>query len=420
MSGIRKITVLFLLAAALPLAAQGGDLSDFYYSYSNFADNSLFSDPNTGRTIFPTLLIPVGGMYEGMGTAYTAVAKKASFMEANPAGSSVLENTELTLQHNNWIADTSVEGVIYTMRFQDLGIGLGGKFLYLPFTAYNEWGERDARGYFSEMVGTANISYNFFSSYYFYGLAVGANMKFAYRNVPDSLYQDQGVGSQSILTAMTDVGMLTRFNFLKFYPSRNRNFSLGAAVKNIGLPSEGEPLPSTLTGGISYSPYRPVLLAFDLNMPFAVNLPPDKWENMYMAAGTEVQVTDFFSIHSGFTHRGANPRITVGSGISIDTMNIIVNYTLDMTTQLSRPDRFSIEANLNLGDRGRSEKRRQVDELYVSGLEAYSEGKLVRAIGYWEAALELDPTFQPAAKNIEVAERALNLRERMEEMNQVE
>ncbi len=420
MKGIRKFTVLFLLVAALPSAAQGGDLSDFYYSYSNFADNSLFSDPNTGRTIFPTLLIPIGGMYEGMGTAYTAVAKKASFMEANPAGSSVLENTELTLQHNNWIADTSVEGVIYTMRFQDLGIGLGGKFLYLPFTAYNEWGERDARGYFSEMVGTANISYNFLSSYYFYGLAVGANMKFAYRNVPESLYQDQDVGSQSILTAMTDVGMLTRFNFLKFYPSRERNFSVGAAVKNIGFPSEGEPLPSTFTGGFSYSPYRPILIAFDLNMPFALNLPADEWEKMYMAAGTEVQVTDFFSIHSGFTHRGANPRFTVGSGISIDTMNIIVNYTLDMTTQLSRPDRFSIEANLNLGDRGRSDKRRRVDELYISGLEAYSKGKLVRAIAYWEAALEIAPTFQPAAKNIEVAERSLELRERMEEMNQVE
>jgi tetratricopeptide (TPR) repeat protein len=91
-----------------------------------------------------------------------------------------------------------------------------------------------------------------------------------------------------------------------------------------------------------------------------------------------------------------------------------------MTTQLTRPDRFSIEANLNLGDRGRSEKRRRVDELYVAGLEAYAEGNLVRAIAYWESALEIDPTFQPAAKNIDVAERAIELREKMEELNRVD
>ena len=48
-----------------------------------------------------------------MGTAFTAVADDSSFLEANPSASSLLETTELSVTHNNWIADTSVEGVIY-------------------------------------------------------------------------------------------------------------------------------------------------------------------------------------------------------------------------------------------------------------------------------------------------------------------
>ena len=56
-----------------------------------------------------------------------------------------------------------------------------------------------------------NVSYNFFPSYYFSGLSVGANVKVAYRSIPDAIYLNQ-----SVFAAMLDVGMLTRFDFLKF------------------------------------------------------------------------------------------------------------------------------------------------------------------------------------------------------------
>ena len=84
-----------------------------------------------------------------MGTAYTAVSSDSGFLESNPAGSSLLDYTELTLNHNNWIADTNIEGVVYTTRFDNLGIGIGGKFLYVPFIEYNRWGEEESSGYYS-------------------------------------------------------------------------------------------------------------------------------------------------------------------------------------------------------------------------------------------------------------------------------
>jgi hypothetical protein len=41
-------------------------------------------------------------------------------------------------------------------------------------------------------------------------------------------------------------------------------------------------------------------------------------------------------------------------------------------------------------------------------------------VAYWESALEIDPTFQPASRNIEVAERAMKLQQTMEDLEKVE
>ena len=210
-----KPLVLVILLAIVSSFALAEDFSDVYGQSSSFTD--LFADPNTGGTAFPILMVPSGGKYEGMGTAFTAVAFDSGFLESNPSASSVLDYTELSFLHHNWIADTRLEGVIYTMRFNDLGIGFGGKFLYVPFTGYDEWGESTGGGYYSESIATANVSYNFLSSYSFFGLAVGANLKIAYRSVPQVDYPDQ-----STAIGMVDLGALTRFNFLKFYTSRSK------------------------------------------------------------------------------------------------------------------------------------------------------------------------------------------------------
>ena len=111
---------------------------DIYAGWTDLLGS--FADTNTGLRSFPTLLIPMGGLAEGMGTAYTAVSRDAGYIEYNPAGSSLLPTSELALYHHSWIADSNIEGVVYTIRFDDLGIGFGGKFLYVPFTAYNDWG----------------------------------------------------------------------------------------------------------------------------------------------------------------------------------------------------------------------------------------------------------------------------------------
>ena len=120
-----------------------------------------------------------------MGTAFTAMAIDSGFIESNPAGSSRLYRDELSLHHHSWIADSNLEGIVYGARINDFGFGVGGKFLFLPFTGYNEWGERESSGIISESIGIANISYNFFNNYYFSGVALGMNVKGAFRNIPE-------------------------------------------------------------------------------------------------------------------------------------------------------------------------------------------------------------------------------------------
>lgn len=408
---MKRLGILITVLFALTLAA-AADSADLYYDLSGAF--SWFADPNTGLTVFPTLLIPMGGKYEGMGTAYTAVSLDSGFIEANPSASSSLQMSELSFIHHSWIADSNLEGVIYTVRYNDLGIGVGGKFLYVPFTEYNDWGARESGGYISETIATLNVSYNFFSSYYFYGLAVGANMKAAYRNVPAAFYPDQ-----SVLTGMIDVGLLTRLNFLKLFISRTKNFSVGAVIKNLGLPALSEPLPTVATFGIAYSPIRPLTWAFDFNLPISFDPQSAPAESWYVATGLNVAVTGFLAIQSGFQLKGDNPRVSVGSTLDLQKVSFILNYNLDLSGRLNPLDKFSIEAKLNLGDSGRLAQRNRVDELYLNGLEAYAQGKLEEAIRFWQQALEIDPGFLPARENIGTAQKALELQKRMEESLQV-
>jgi hypothetical protein len=259
-------------------------------------------------------------------------------------------------------------------------------------------------------VAILNLSYNFFSSYNFYGLAVGANLKAAYRNVPAAIYPDQ-----SVLTGLLDVGLLTRFNFLKGYISRTKNFSVGLVMKNLGLPALSEPVPTTATLGIAYSPFRPFTWALDFNLPISFipdEAPAERW---YLATGINLTVASFLQLQSGFQLKGDNPRVSVGSTIDLQKVSFVLNYNLDLSGRLNPLDKFSIEAKLNLGDRGRLAERGRLDELYLNGLEAYAQGRLAEAIVFWQQALEIDPGFAPARENIDTAQNALKLQQELEQ-----
>ncbi len=407
---IAPLILALALFSGVKVAAQIGP--DLYLTLSSF----FSPDPNAGLTSFPSLLIPMGGLAEGMGMAYTAVAKDSSYFEANPAASSGLADTELAIFHNNWIADTRIEGAVYTIRHKALGFGAGGKWLYLPFTAYDDFGAREGAGYYSEAIAAFNVSYNFLSGYYFNGLALGATGKIAYRAVPAAIAEAAG---NSALAVMLDAGALTRFNFLKFYHSREKNFSIGLALKNLGPPALGDPLPTTASLGLAYSPFRPLTFSLDVSKP--INLvDPEKSGQFIFGTGFEIRVADFFGLHGGFLLKGGNPRLSIGSSFDIELVKIVVNYTLDLTTQFTPLNRLSIQAAFSLGDLGRAELAKKVDNLYLTGLEAYAAGDVAAAVAAWTEALKLDPGFDPARESLRAAKASLELLKRIEEQQKLQ
>ncbi|MDR0401981.1 MAG: UPF0164 family protein [Treponema sp.] len=382
-------------------------------------------DDNAGLTAFPVLNVPMGGRAEGMATAFTAIADDLSFIEWNPAGSAMLEYTELGFFHNNWIADTRVEGVVFASRFRDLGYAAGVKWLYTPFSEYNMFGERVSKGYYSEAVATLNVSYNFFSNYYFSGLSVGANLKGAFRFVPDySDADDQGKegqlisGSgleQSAVMAMMDIGVLTRFNFLKLYHARERNASAALVIRNLGPAAGGDALPTALTASLAYKPLRPLALDFDFTVPLNL-VDISLSEKPYWALGMNINVTNFLSMRAGLLGKVGGYRVTMGSAVNFGKIALDVNYSLDLLTQFTPLNRVSVAVRFNFGDQGRKALSEKVDALYLEGLDAYAEGRYDFAVERWREVLELNPKFAPAQEGINLVENSRSLDDRIREM----
>jgi hypothetical protein len=397
------ITILFLYSASTSFA---DSFSEYYSQVTGYFGES--GSRNTGLTALPILSIPAGGEYEAMGTAYTAVSRGTGFFDANPAGSSYLDYTELSIQHANLIADANMESIAYTTRFNNLGLGASGKFLHVPFTEYNRYGEQVATIRYLEMVGALNVSYRFLHGFYFSGVSVGTNLKFGYRHIPEVIAPEQ-----SALGVMADIGILTRFNFLKFYSARERNASVGLSVRNLGPPVLDDPLPTSVVGGVAYSPMRPLLVSFDLIVPVQP-FSDAPAEALGYAGGTAVQVTEFFSVRSGLLIKGGNPRFSLGGAVDFETVRISANYTLDMTTRLNAVDRFSLEASFPLGDRGRGGREQLAEEYYLDALVAFANGDLERAAALSRNALELNPRFEPARETLKTVVTSLQLQEELE------
>jgi hypothetical protein len=328
--------------------------------------------------------------------------------------------------HNNWIADTKVEAIVFSSRFHDLGYGASAKWLYTPFSEYNLYGDRVSKGDYSEGVATLNISYNFLAGYYFSGISLGVNLKGAFRLMPDYTDTDDqgnndgtiisGSGlSQSTVMAMADIGLLSRFNLFKFYIAREKNTSLALVVRNLGPPAQDEPLPTSVTAALAYKPIRPITLAFDFTYPLHMqNIALS--EKPYWAAGMSVGITDFLSMRAGILGRNGGYRVTIGSAVELGKIVLDLNYSLDLLTQFTPMNRISLGVRMNFGDQGREETAGKVDLLYLAGLEAYSGGNTAEARTYWEQALDLNPRFDPAREGLTLIENSAALDTRIDEI----
>lgn len=434
MKKICKICSFILLTAVIiPVKLFSLEYVDVF---SSLADSfSGFVDKNAGTTVFPSLNIPSGGREESLGAAFTALADDIGFFDYNPAASCVLENTELALFHNSWISDSNVETLAFSQRKDDFGYGAKLKCFYVPFTEYNDFGDRVASNYYSETTGTLNVSYNFFHGYYFKGLAVGANLKAAWRSIPD--YTDKISGeiiknsglAQSGAAIMCDAGVLLRFNVAKFFNDRNPNLKIGLSVQNAGIAITGfgtskgiqidDSLPTQISAGISYRFIKPCAIALDFTQP--INLLDFSKTQMWSAGiGVDVNVTSFVEVMAGFRLKGANPRFSLGTEIKLKKFIIDFNYTFDLTSSLNPVNHFSVAAKINFGDRGRKSVELEAEGYYEDGLKFYARGQMEQAVDCWNKCLKLNPSFTPARNSIKLVDNSKKLFDRVIDIQSLE
>ncbi len=429
---LRKIKILVFIVLCMSLSfTYASDYSDFYESlFGPFYD---LTDPNAGSTVFRSLTIPLGGRSEAMGTAYTAMTDDIAAIAYNPAISAVLPNTEVSVYHNFWIADSAIDTIAFSQRNTNLGFGASLKSFYVPFSEYSIVGERVSSGYYSETTGMINVSYNFLAGYHFKGLSLGTNLKFAYRGIPD--YTDDTTNEiilnsgleQSAIAVMGDIGLLFRFNAGKLYSSREPNLNVGLAVTNLGAAFTSlstdieldDALPTQAAIGVSYKMIRPITLSVDFIQPFNI-LDLSKTEQFAVGFGIEGTITDFFSLQGGFLLKGGNPKISLGSEVDWKSLTFSLSYSLDLTTSLTPVNRISLSAKLNLGDKGRAELQDTVDSLYTQGLNYYVNGEFTQAISVWEEALLLYPLFDPAIDGIKAANDSILLRTTIQQVQSLD
>ncbi|MDR2601843.1 MAG: UPF0164 family protein [Spirochaetaceae bacterium] len=415
------IFAFFFLGAATLFSLDSDFDADGYADFSDYINGLYGIDPNAGGSAFPVLNAPMGGRAEGMAGAFAAVADDVSFIEWNPAGSASLKLTQLAFFHNNWIADAKIEGAVFSSRLGNLGYGIAGKWLWTPFTEYGDFGERLSKGYYSEAAAFINVSYNFFHGYYFDGVSFGVNIKAALRSAPD--YTEDGAlasgsgKSQSATAFLADAGLLTRINLLKFYSSAEKNASFALVIRNYGEDVMGDPLPTALSAGVSYKPFRPFTFSADVTFPLYITnltgLDASLSEKPYVSFGFSSRITSFLSAHLGVMVKAGGGRFTAGSEILAGNIVFCVNYTLDLLTQAQPLNRVTAGVRFDLGDGGRQAKRETIEKMYMEGMLAYSEGRNEEARDIWEEALTIDKTFEPITEALNVLKNFENLEKRI-------
>jgi len=426
-----RIALLLIICFSFPARAL-----DFSGSRSFIEALSASAGYEKRAISFYSLTVPAGGRAETLGCTYTGISDDVSLLDANPAASSVLVQNQIGVFHNTWIAGTSMETIAAAGRYGDFGIGGAFRFFYVPFDEYDASGKRNARSLYSETTALFNISYNILAGYYFKGIAIGTNVKTAWRSMPDtsgSVVNAQSL-SRSALAFASDAGIMLRFNCGKFFASREPNLRIGvnllnagAAITNFGEKIEfDDPLPTSAAFGLSYRPIKQLLAAAEFKQPLDLSdigkhVPPS------VGCALEINATDFFSLGAGCKFNGGENEahlkfdgVGVGAGVTLfKRVQLNVNYTLDRFTSFRPVNHISAGAKILFGGDGRVKKQSEVERLYGEGLKLFGDGDFAGAVAVWNEALAIDRRFTPAKKGIASAKKQLALRQRIRDSQSI-
>ena len=287
-------------------------------------------------TIFP------GARAVGMGAAFTAIADDATATFYNPGGMPFIKNTEVSLQHSNWLTglwpDMYYEFFGFVKPMGDLG-SVGGNIVYLTTgetEAYIEGSDAPiARFVNFDFAITLNYGYAINDNF-----GVGLGAKFIYSFLaPDWLvkrvFPESGGGGTGVTYAF-DAGLLYKVNINeenRILPYINLGMSLlnfGPGIRYTRQGGGEDPLPRTLKLGIALPLYRSDAIKFTFATDITkilVNLRSDwdqkgfnyVWWEAWKHYGIEFTYYDFVSLRFGYfwDAEGARKGPMFGGGVKL-------------------------------------------------------------------------------------------------------
>ena len=227
----------------------------------------------------------------GMGSAFVGVADDASALYWNPAGLARLENLDLALNHNSWLAGIIQENVELAMPAGILG-GLAASVDYINYSTL--------AGYDSSGASTGDYSADRYGlnlgwgKQLFPGFSVGAGLKGSTQNVSGNNYSNLAV----------DLGLVLK-------PAKG--FHIGLTYTDLGNQVSGYAQPADLNLGAS--------LGFDVNADNHLLIAAaGTWENNgvnTLQVGLEDVIHQFLALRAGYRGVSADTQIQGLTGLSL-------------------------------------------------------------------------------------------------------
>lgn len=343
----------------------------------------------TGEAGPPMLKMIYGSRALSLGGAFAGVSDDVYYMDSNPAGGDIRKIYQISLLHQEWIEDANYEAIRVSRGFfNTFFLGIGFTYLYLPFTYYDDYGYKSgSSALISQGLGVLNFGYKLKK----YNISMGANIKALYNNVPSSLLEARygsNYEDQNYLLFAGDIGVLARTNLLKRYIGPEPSVSFGLVLKNVGYSQAIEKLPTEIHAGVSYRPFKNVMLTAEGVYPF--------YEPFYGSVGIEFDILKRFFIQGGVQIK-ENSMFAAGFGYKRKDIELNVSYTPSLVFR----NMISVSLNFFLGETEGRLKEKKVEAYLVVALEQFSKGEFDEALELVEKVLQLDP------KN----ERALRLKE---------
>lgn len=302
----------------------------------NILDSKLTS-PYIGVKGANFLKIGTSPRAEGMAGSFISIGSgDVHSIYYNPAGLNGVKNIEFLFSTLDWIDDVTIYNFAFAKPVKEIKGILSSSlsFLYIsPITRYDSWGENIGTMPFYNMALTAGYARKF-SEY-----RTGINLKFLYEKI----------NTENLFGVAFDIGGIYEFNNFSInlfnkYLLIIRDFSIGAALKNIGSKIGADYLPISFEWGYSLKIVKDLKFSLTIVKPlYALESFIDS--DYKMNFGFEYYFKNIFTIRGGYKLNYDIPNdFTLGFGVKTKFNRgiIMVDYAYAAYTYLEKTNRISI------------------------------------------------------------------------------